>query len=173
MKDDNIELRSEKVRNIIGQIPPGIIRFGIMLVFLVIILMLSISFFLKYEYTVKAIASIEQKKDTTFICLKIPTNELIKVNKRQKVILYFNNIPNLSNTKIITEIQNIPNTIEIFASGAYCLSCIKLTGILYSDSGKVIVINTKKEITAEIFTDSESFFERITEPIKSMFNRKK
>jgi hypothetical protein len=42
---DNIELRSEKVRNIIGQVPPFLIRWGNTIMY-VIILLLTVVYFL-------------------------------------------------------------------------------------------------------------------------------
>ena len=50
---DKIELRSEKVRNIIGKIPPMIIRVGISVIFFIIIGLLAGSYFFKYDYTIE------------------------------------------------------------------------------------------------------------------------
>jgi hypothetical protein len=36
---DNIELRSEKVRNIIGQMPPFLIRWGNTIIFVILLLL--------------------------------------------------------------------------------------------------------------------------------------
>lgn len=45
---DNIELRSEKVRNIIGQMPPFLIRWGnTILIIIVIILLIVATYFYK------------------------------------------------------------------------------------------------------------------------------
>jgi len=110
---DNIELRSEKVRNIIGQIPPRIIRTGISIIFIVVIGILTGTYFFKYEYTIKTTATIEQINNTTFIEIKIPANEIAKVKKGHKVILSFDNIQNLYNKRFNTELQKIPNTLRI------------------------------------------------------------
>ena len=64
---DNIELRSEKVRNIIGQIPPKIIRVGITTIFFIIIGLLIGIYYFEYEYTIKTTALVEQSQDTTKI----------------------------------------------------------------------------------------------------------
>ncbi len=47
----SIELRSEKVRNIVGQIPSLLIRQGILIIGLVLLILLSISAFLPYTKT--------------------------------------------------------------------------------------------------------------------------
>lgn len=170
---DNIELRSEKVRNIIGQIPPRIIRIGITVIFIVILGILTGTYFFKYEYTIKTTASIEQQDNKLIIDITIPANELVKVKKGQKVILDFNNIPNLNNEKIITKIQTIPNKIEISKKGGFYLSMIKIPGNTNTVTGKEINIIQKTTINAEIITDKISFFDRITEPFRTLFNRKK
>lgn len=59
---DNIELRSEKVRNIIGQVPPALVRIGTVIVTLVIIV-LAIAF-----YTVRYPITIEAKGNVTGNC---------------------------------------------------------------------------------------------------------
>lgn len=40
---DNIELRSEKVRNIIGQMPPFLIRWGNMILIIIVIILLIVA----------------------------------------------------------------------------------------------------------------------------------
>ncbi len=172
-KLDNIELRSEKVRNIIGQIPPRIIRTGITVIFIVILGILTGTYFFEYEYTIETTATIELQNDKLIIYITIPANEIDKVRIEQKVILDFNNIPNLYNEKIITEIQTIPNKIEISVKGGFYLSEIKIPGNTKTETGKEINIIQQTTINAKIITDKISFFDRITEPFMTLFNRKK
>ncbi|MCP4553486.1 MAG: hypothetical protein GY834_15915 [Bacteroidetes bacterium] len=169
---DNIELRSEKVRNIIGQIPPRIIRVGVTVIFLIIIGILTGTYFFEYEYIIETTASIEHQNNKLIIDITISANELNKVKRGQKVILDFNNIPNLYNEKIITEIQTIPNKIEISKEGGFYLLWIKVPGNTKTETGKEINIIQQTTINAEIITDKISFFDRITEPFKNLFNRK-
>ena len=44
----NIELRSEKVRNIVGKIPPALLRMGISIITLIIIALLIAAYFIPY-----------------------------------------------------------------------------------------------------------------------------
>ncbi len=46
---DKIELRSEKVRKIIGDMPSGFIRYGISIITCILILLLVICSFIAYE----------------------------------------------------------------------------------------------------------------------------
>lgn len=50
-KEKSIELRSEKVRNIVGQIPSLLIRQGILIIGMVLLIVLSISAFVPYRKT--------------------------------------------------------------------------------------------------------------------------
>jgi hypothetical protein len=50
-KNKDIELRSEKVRNIVGKVPPLLLRVGIFIISLVIMLVLALAYFIPYpEY---------------------------------------------------------------------------------------------------------------------------
>ncbi len=169
---DNIELRSEKVRNIIGQIPPKIIRIGITIIFFIIAGMLTGTYFFKYEYTIKTTAIIEQQADTVIIKIRIPANEIGKVKHEQKVILNFNNVPNLYNEQIETEMQTIPKKIEISKNEGYYLAVIKLSGKIKTERGKALDILGRITINAEIITDKISFFDRMIKPFKSLVNKK-
>lgn len=57
----NIELRSEKVRSIIGQVPSVLLRYGIALIGIVLILLVGMAAFIPY----KEILSISAKVETT------------------------------------------------------------------------------------------------------------
>ena len=54
MVDDKIELRSEKVRYIIGEIPSKIVRYGIMIITVVILGLLAGAYFIPYPETISA-----------------------------------------------------------------------------------------------------------------------
>lgn len=51
---DNIELRSEKVRHIIGQVPPALVRTGTMVITLVIIVLAVAFYTIRYPITIEA-----------------------------------------------------------------------------------------------------------------------
>lgn len=169
---DNIELRSEKVRNLIGQIPPVIIRTGISVIFIIILVLLIGSWFFKFEYTIKTIATINQYNDRLIIDLKIPANEISKLKTGQKVVLDFNNIPNLYNEKMITKIQTVPDIIEITEDGGFYNAEILLKEKPKTGTSTALSIQKEIEVNAEIVTDKISLFDRIMEPIRTMFNKR-
>ena len=51
---DNIELRSEKVRHIIGQVPPSLVRTGTMVITLVVIALAIAFYTIRYPITIEA-----------------------------------------------------------------------------------------------------------------------
>ena len=51
---DNIELRSEKVRHIIGQVPPALVRTGTMVITLVVIALAIAFYTIRYPITIEA-----------------------------------------------------------------------------------------------------------------------
>lgn len=169
---DNIELRSEKVRNLIGQIPPSIIRAGILVIFIIILVLLIGSWFFKFEYTIKATATINQNTDSLIIKLKIPANELSKIQTGHKVILDFNNIPNLYNEKMVTEIQIVPDILEIKEDGGFYNAEIILKENTKTESGRTLSFRKEIIVNAVIVTDKISLFDRIMEPIITMFNKR-
>ena len=54
MIDNKIELRSEKVRHIIGEIPSRIVRYGITIITIVILGLLTGAYFIPYPETISA-----------------------------------------------------------------------------------------------------------------------
>lgn len=47
---DRIELRSEKVRNIIGTIPPALVRWGIVVITIILVMLMLVVFLVPYPY---------------------------------------------------------------------------------------------------------------------------
>jgi hypothetical protein len=165
---DNIELRSEKARSIIGQIPPIIVRVGIAIMSIIIIIFLLASYLIKFDYTIKTTAYLEQNSDSIAVIIKIPANEINKIKLGQSVILSFDNIPYLYNKKIVTEIISIPYLIDISSSGGYYFTKIPLTNEILKKNGSEFKVSGKIELNAEILAGKTSFLERITEPLKSL-----
>ena len=47
---DRIELRSEKVRNIIGAIPPALERWGVAIIAIILVMLMLVVFLVPYPY---------------------------------------------------------------------------------------------------------------------------
>lgn len=52
MKEESqIELRSEKVRNLLGQIPPSLVRWGTVIIVAIFLALMIVICFMPYPYT--------------------------------------------------------------------------------------------------------------------------
>ena len=65
MADSKIELRSEKVRHIIGEIPSGIVRYGITIITIVILGLLVGAYFIPYPETISTRIEIADRRQGT------------------------------------------------------------------------------------------------------------
>jgi len=158
--DENIELRSDKVRSIIGQIPPWIIRSGITVILLVIVALLVGSYYFKYPYTITTTVEFV-KKDNSFVgIVKIPANEISKIKKGQEVEIYFENIKNLNGLQFKSRLNKISNELAISDENGFYTAKI--------DKIKTLNINEKTNGKAIIKTDEISFFKRIIKPFKRL-----
>ena len=70
---DNIELRSEKTRQIIGMVPSGIVRYGTLIIAVIIAVLLAVSYFVPYPENLQADATvIVDTEGNSNICAYIP-----------------------------------------------------------------------------------------------------
>lgn len=74
---DNIELRSEKTRHIIGMVPSGIVRYGTLIITIIITVLLAVSYFVPYPENLQADASVVINADgDAKICTYVPYSYL-------------------------------------------------------------------------------------------------
>lgn len=170
---ENIELRSEKVRNIIGQIPPRLMRIGMSVIFFVFVTVLIGTYFFEYDYTIKTTADISAQNDIIFVEIKIPANQIEKMKKGQKVLLYFDNIPNMYGHQLVAELPEISKNICVSSKGGNYLSRFYLPENDTSITGNHLTIDGTIEVNAEIQAGKIRFFDRILEPIKAIFRLRK
>ncbi len=60
----DIELRSEKVRNIIGQVPPVLLRYGIAIIGLSLLVLVGVSAFIPYQPSIDVEITVTQTNDS-------------------------------------------------------------------------------------------------------------
>ncbi len=156
--DENIELRSDKVRSIIGQIPPWIIRSGITVILLVIVALLIGSYYFKYPYTITTTVEFVEKNNSFIGIVKIPANEISKVKKGQKVEINFEKTKNMNGLMFISKIKDISNNVTISDENGFYTAKI--------DEIDNLNINEETSGIAIIITDEISFFDRIIKPFK-------
>ncbi|WP_352421988.1 hypothetical protein [Proteiniphilum sp.] len=88
-ENKQIELRSEKVRNIIGQVPPVLLRYGITIIGLSILMVVGMSAFIPYRPAIEMKVEVRQDSSgrlefTGFI----PQNAMLKKADFRDVSIY-------------------------------------------------------------------------------------
>ena len=88
---NNIELRSERVWNIIGKVPPEIIRTGIGDITVILLILILAAFFIPYPENIKATATVTGTDVTGCIHAEvlIPYRYITKVKKEMPVEMEF------------------------------------------------------------------------------------
>lgn len=112
-KDDNIELRSEKARNIIGQIPPRLIRLGNLLIFVIFIAIILFCNFYEFAQNVEVSGFLLNRKEHYEVNLFVSPNYSKFITKGSKVYLTFGNDDLMNTIQIETQIETVPDRVEI------------------------------------------------------------
>lgn len=87
---DNIELRSEKVRNIIGKVPPEIVKKGIGILSIILLLLVLAAFFVPYPESIKASAIVVGTNETgVYTDVFIPYRHIRNIKKGMAVEIEF------------------------------------------------------------------------------------
>jgi hypothetical protein len=102
-KDKDIELRSEKVRNITGKIPPVLVRYGITVIAITLLALFVISLIIPYRETIDLSITIHSN----------PNAAIIRANNSGKIIIDTNTVV-MKNT-IIAYIQSDDKIYPVYA----------------------------------------------------------
>lgn len=94
IENNQIELRSEKVSNIMGQIPSRLIRYGMLLIIIIILMIFSIAYILPYKETLPLIVSIKTNSQVKIIrtltsgkCILVNSNDTVSANETLNYII--------------------------------------------------------------------------------------
>jgi hypothetical protein len=159
MNDEKIELRSPKVRKIIGQIPPFLVRTGISVVFILVLLLLIASKYFTIPYSLKVQVKIVPKDTCNFVYLFVPANKFGLVKNGQKLTIY---LDKTSDEDITTNLNLIQKPKLIIENNS---SIMRLTMLmsksLYTADSIPVVIKTPQIFNAEIFIGNISFFDKV------------
>jgi len=151
---NNIELRSEKARNIIGQIPPLIMRIGITIIFSIVIVLLLFAYYFKYPYLIAVEGKIISNSNNSYCEIKVPSIYESEIKASQKITIYLNNISYLKSSTIESKIEKINNNIEVYSKGAYIYAVVLLP------SNYKFIFKQNIDIKAEIKIGDYSLVER-------------
>ena len=66
-QERNYELRSEKVRSIVGQIPPALVRYGTIILFAVLLALFGTAYFMPYKKVYSGTITFYDMPSTAYI----------------------------------------------------------------------------------------------------------
>ena len=155
MADKKIELRSEKVRHIIGEIPSRIVRYGITIITFVILGLLIGAYFIPYPETISARIEMTDRRQGT---VDIPYKYVNTVKKGKNVSIelegYDTEMYGAANGTITATMHTPRQT----AAGSMFTAQVKITDCKYK-----LVSGMKG--TASILVSNESVLQRIVKQI--------
>ena len=110
---DNIELRSEKTRQIIGMVPSGIVRYGTLIIAVIIAVLLAVSYFVPYPENLQADATVEINTDGEVnVCAYIPYSHINTIHEGMSSEIEFEGYPSADYGYVSTTILHIDKTVQ-------------------------------------------------------------
>ena len=87
---DNIELRSEKTRQIIGMVPSSIVRYGTLIITIILAILLAVSYVVPYPENLQANATVVEDADGKLnVCAYIPYSHINIIHEGMSAQLEF------------------------------------------------------------------------------------
>lgn len=112
---DNIELRSERTKQIIKMAPPQIVKHGTLIITIIIILLLAASYFVPYSENIEANIVVVSTECGSKINAYIPYSYVYTINVKMKAVIEFEGYPSSEFGYInatITDIDKEPHNIN-------------------------------------------------------------
>ncbi len=115
--DRKVELRSEKVRNIIGQVPPALLRYGIMIIGGALLVLVGVSAFIPYQPAINVEITVTQSDNGTLqYSTRIPKSAMKYRAKFEEVVL---NSSSELPFPTLFDIESISEVVEVSEQGAW------------------------------------------------------
>jgi len=171
---DSIELRSEKVRSIIGKIPPRIVRSGTLVLFIVFISLIIGSYFFPYSETITSTVQIIEYQTLSvnspskkYIAIAyVPIDLQAKVFMRQQAIVEIEGFNKNTYGQIPCEVQSRINTPIVKEKKKYILIHLLLHNGLVTNNGTSILYYNNMQGVATIILKKERLLKILISWIK-------
>ena len=157
MADSKIELRSEKVRHIIGEIPSGIVRYGITIITIVLLVLLVGAYFIPYPETISTRIEIADRRQGT---VAIPYQYVNTVKKGMNVSIELEGYDTEMYGATNGTITAISSTPQHTANGNIFVVKVNVKNCKYNIEGGMAG-------TASILVSNESMLQRILQRVTS------
>jgi len=153
---DNIELRSEKTRQIIGMVPSGIVRYGTLIIAVIIAVLLAVSYFVPYPENLQADATVEINTDGEVnVCAYIPYSHINTIHEGMSAQLEFEGYPSADYGYVSTTILHIDKTVQNINGQNY------FKVYLNSQSNNTITLLEGMNGTANILISNKSVLQKL------------
>lgn len=157
---NSIELRSEKVRSIIGKIPPRILRSGTLVLFVVFFLLLIGTYFCPYSETIVVPVQIEEYQTQTtsknYIAIAyVPIDVQSKIDVGQQSVIEIEGYNRTTFGQIASEVYSKINRPIIKEKKKYILFQLVLQNDLTTNNGTAISYYDNMQGTATITLKKE------------------
>ncbi|MEI7597200.1 MAG: hypothetical protein WCK02_15740 [Bacteroidota bacterium] len=154
LQKSTIELRSEKVNNIIGQIPPMVVRIGISFLSVVLMLIIFTSTLVEHNTIVDVTAEISEDESKIIF----NASDLSQIKNGLIVEIDLNQIYKVNCPLLRLEIQSVEKTITISSVNSFCKASISQSKVLFFLKSHNLKIKDKVQIPCKITIKKESLF---------------
>lgn len=161
-KEKEIELRSEAVQDVMGDVPPSILRWGISIIALVVLLLMVVSYFFKFPDKVSGTVTLTTEGICT-VCM--PAQGSGKVVVGQRVVVRLFNFPDQEFGYLEGRVEQISNTPD--SNGIYLVN-VRFTNGLVTNYGIQLPNNRQMQGSADIITQDVRLLVRFFNPIKNL-----
>jgi hypothetical protein len=163
---EQIELRSSEVQEILSKPPAALVRYGTVLICIIMTLLIASTFYFKYPDIVSGTATITTDDSGKIIAhVKIPVSLIYKIKEGQQVNIKADMYPYLKFGYLKGEISNISPD----SDKQYYTFLIKMQDGLMTSNNNMLKFTGELTGVADILTDNRSIFERIFGQIYNLF----
>lgn len=170
MEEDEIQLRSEEVQEILSHIPNWLIRWGITLIFIIIGLLLAGSWFIKYPEIISSRATVATLQPPIHLVAKSAGKIQLLVKDRQTIAAdsYLATLENTANT---ADVQLLKTQLQTAAKSALTSTCSSISALPLLQLGELqndysILLQACKDYTFFMGTD---FYKSKTASIQTQY----
>jgi len=155
---NSIELRSERVRTIIGKMPSSVVRNGITILFVVFILLFIGTYFFPYTETFNLKAQIIKYNDSTFTAkINIPIEMQAKIEKGVLVAVELEGYTKNRYGQLYGQIDNIDSIPLINGDDKFIICFVNYNENLILSKGKIAPYYPSMQGNATIFLKKRVF----------------
>lgn len=167
-----LELRSQEVQDVLGKVPPSILRWGITVIALVLIVLLVGAYIFKYPDTLSGQATITTSiaaKGSKPICtMLLPAHGSGKAKVGQRALVRLINFPDHEFGYLEGRVEHISETPD--ADGNYLVQIRLLKGLV-TNYGVQLPMNRQMQGSADLIIEDIRLLVRLFPPLKGILSK--